>query len=242
MSNVYGALPTTGLEIDIERYAVLSSATTLLSFSAAKTPQNQTRDTTKILKKKLPANTGADELSIPFDKSLYTSPLTYVAELPLPISLGRIITKSVDTKLFKDESAKDPKASTYTIYQIKPEDVVQGSNASKNILGLNQTNARQIKYDVARFVDEKNLVTLPYDPTLRFTFIFGNSNLLFCAESSSVNISFTLRSTSQHFEFAESQKHRFRGCYTRLHTSSHLKEQLLIEIGASHLKKQSSSV
>ncbi|KAJ1637201.1 hypothetical protein T492DRAFT_1127164 [Pavlovales sp. CCMP2436] len=113
------------LETAIDPYEVLSSATTQLSFSASETPQNQTRDTTKILKKKLPANIGNDELSFPSDKTLYTSPLTNVAETALQISLGTIITKSVgvqysfsrsnpisagcicvlgDTKLLEDEN------------------------------------------------------------------------------------------------------------------------------------------
>ncbi|KAJ1617199.1 hypothetical protein T492DRAFT_1134050 [Pavlovales sp. CCMP2436] len=49
-------------------------------------------------------------------------------------------------------------------------------------LGRSQrTNVRQIKYDITRFVDEQNIATIPYDPTLRFTLIVANSNLIFYA-------------------------------------------------------------
>ncbi|KAJ1640489.1 hypothetical protein T492DRAFT_832014 [Pavlovales sp. CCMP2436] len=62
MSNVYGALESTGMEVTIDPYATVTSAVTQLSFSSLETPQNQTRDLTKILKKKLPVAIGNDEL------------------------------------------------------------------------------------------------------------------------------------------------------------------------------------
>ncbi|KAJ1637244.1 hypothetical protein T492DRAFT_834611 [Pavlovales sp. CCMP2436] len=134
MSNVYGALESTGLDVTIDPCATVTSAVTQLSFSSLETPQNQTRDLTKILKKnyRLQLETRA-------------APLTYAAEASLPISLGQAVTKAVgvqwsfssakpisagcicvlgDTKLLQDEATTDPKASTYTINQILPEEVV----------------------------------------------------------------------------------------------------------------------
>ncbi|KAJ1619604.1 hypothetical protein T492DRAFT_1130242 [Pavlovales sp. CCMP2436] len=112
-----------GWEVAIDPYATVTSAVTQLSFSSLETPQNQTRKLTKALKKKLPVTTGNDELAFPFDKTLFTSPLTYVAEASLPISLGCICVLG-DTKLLQDEATTDPKASTYTINLILPEEVV----------------------------------------------------------------------------------------------------------------------
>ncbi|KAJ1625118.1 hypothetical protein T492DRAFT_844219 [Pavlovales sp. CCMP2436] len=64
-SNVYGALESTGLDVAIDPYARVTSAVTQLSFSSLETPQNQTRDLTKILKKKLPVATGYRRAGFP---------------------------------------------------------------------------------------------------------------------------------------------------------------------------------
>ncbi|KAJ1640113.1 hypothetical protein T492DRAFT_832320 [Pavlovales sp. CCMP2436] len=151
---MYGALDSTVLNVVVDPYAIVTSAVTQLSFSSLETPQNQTRDITKILKKKLPVATGNDELVLPFDQTLFTAPLAYEAEAALPISLGQAVTKAVgvqwsfssakpisagciyvlgDTKLLQDEATTDPKASTYTINQVMPEDVVTESTYSVNV-------------------------------------------------------------------------------------------------------------
>ncbi|KAJ1629945.1 hypothetical protein T492DRAFT_840407 [Pavlovales sp. CCMP2436] len=114
MSNVYGALELIKLDAVIDPYATATSAKQL-NFSSLETPQNQTRDITKILKKKLPVATGNDELVFPFDKTLFTAPLTYVVEASLPISLGCICVLG-DTNLLQDEATTDPKASTFPVY------------------------------------------------------------------------------------------------------------------------------
>ncbi|KAJ1624838.1 hypothetical protein T492DRAFT_844462 [Pavlovales sp. CCMP2436] len=154
MSNVYGALDSTVLDVTVDPYAIATSAVTQLSFSSLESPQNQTRDITKILKKKLPVATGNDELVFPFDSALFTAPLSYVAETALPISLGQTVTKAVgvqwsfskakpiaagcitvlgDTNLLQDEATTDPKASTYTINQIMPDAVVAETTYIVNV-------------------------------------------------------------------------------------------------------------
>ncbi|KAJ1641143.1 hypothetical protein T492DRAFT_831594 [Pavlovales sp. CCMP2436] len=133
MSNVYGALDSTVLDVTVDPYAIATSAVTQLSFSSLETPQNQTRDITKILKKKLPVATGNDELVFPFDSTLFTAPLNYLAKTAFLISLGQAVIKAVgvqwsfsgakpisagcicvlgSTKLLQDEATTDPKALT----------------------------------------------------------------------------------------------------------------------------------
>ncbi|KAJ1627382.1 hypothetical protein T492DRAFT_842391 [Pavlovales sp. CCMP2436] len=154
MSNVYGALDSTVLDVTVDPYAIATSAVTQLSFSSLESPQNQTRDITKVLKKKLPVAAGNDELVFPFESALFTAPLSYVAETALPISLGQTVTKAVgvqwsfssakpisagcitvlgDTKLLQNEATTDSKASTYTINQIVPDAVVAETTYLVNV-------------------------------------------------------------------------------------------------------------
>ncbi|KAJ1632514.1 hypothetical protein T492DRAFT_1113975 [Pavlovales sp. CCMP2436] len=126
-------------------YVIQTSSVTQLSFSSSESPQNQTRDLSKIIKKKLPVSVRNDELVFPFDSSLFTAPLSYVAEVALPASLGLATTKAVgvqwsfsktkpisagceavlgDTKMLQAETMTDPRSLAFTINHIIPEDAV----------------------------------------------------------------------------------------------------------------------
>ncbi|KAJ1629627.1 hypothetical protein T492DRAFT_1117881 [Pavlovales sp. CCMP2436] len=156
--------------------------------------------------KKLPVAAGNDELVFPFDSTLLTAPLSYVAETTLPISLGQAVTKSVgvqwsfskakpisagcitvlgDTKLLQDEVTTDPKASTYTINQIMPEDVVAETIYLVNVLRFipGQTQQRNFTWsslDTPPMVCAKWKATK--DPAIAyagFTQSFGHAALAF---------------------------------------------------------------
>ncbi|KAJ1637615.1 hypothetical protein T492DRAFT_1125516 [Pavlovales sp. CCMP2436] len=206
MSNVYGALDATVLDVAVDPYAIATSAVTQLSFSSLESPQNQTRDLTKIINKKLPVATGNDELVFPFDSTIFTAPLSYVAEAALPISLGQAVTKAVgvqwsfskvkpisagciavlgDTKLLQDEATTDPKASTYTINQVMAEDVVAETIYLVNVLRYipGQTQQRNFTWsslDTPPMVCAKWKATM--DPAIAyagFTQSFGHAALAF---------------------------------------------------------------
>ncbi|KAJ1620425.1 hypothetical protein T492DRAFT_847798 [Pavlovales sp. CCMP2436] len=184
MSNVYGALDATVLDVIVDPYAIATSAVTQLSFSSLESPQNQTRDITKIIKKKLPVESGNDELVFPFDSTLFTAPLSYVAETTLPISLGQAVTKA-------DEATTDPKASTYTINQIMPEDVVAETTYLVNVLRFipGQTQQRNFTWsslDTPAMVCAKWKATM--DPAIAyagFTQSFGHAALAFDSTTAS---------------------------------------------------------
>ncbi|KAJ1622623.1 hypothetical protein T492DRAFT_846157 [Pavlovales sp. CCMP2436] len=149
MSNVYGSISTTSGLVDVfDPYAVTTDAVTLLSFTASETPQNQMRDLAKVIKKKIPVDTSNTELVFPFNSALFTTPLTYVAEASLPISLRLAVTKAVgvqwsfsrtktisagcafvlgDTKQLEDEATADPKKSTFTVNHVFPSGTVAES-------------------------------------------------------------------------------------------------------------------
>ncbi|KAJ1615927.1 hypothetical protein T492DRAFT_851215 [Pavlovales sp. CCMP2436] len=82
--------------------------------------------------------TGSSDLTLPFDMALFESPLSVVAELTLPFSIGTAANKSVglqysfsssapiaagcicvlgDTLLLESEAVTDPNLSTYTLNQ-----------------------------------------------------------------------------------------------------------------------------
>ncbi|KAJ1628599.1 hypothetical protein T492DRAFT_841486 [Pavlovales sp. CCMP2436] len=215
MSNVYGALDSTVLDVTVDPYAIATSAVTQLSFSSLESPQNQTRDITKILKKKLPVATGNDELVFPFDSALFTAPLNYVAETSLPISLGQTVTKAVgvqwsflsakpisagcitvlgDTKLLQDEATTDPKASTYTINQIMPDAVVAEATYFVNVVRYipgqtQQRNFTWLSLDTPTMVVAKWKATMsPAVAYAGFTQSFGHAALSFDSTTGDIEI------------------------------------------------------
>ncbi|KAJ1635300.1 hypothetical protein T492DRAFT_1141764 [Pavlovales sp. CCMP2436] len=206
MSNVYGALDAATLDVAIDPYAITTSAVTLLSFSFLESPQNQTRDLTKVIKKKIPTAAGNDELVFPFDSTFFTAPLSYVAEVALPISLGLAVTKAVgvqwafskatpisegcvfvlgDTKQLQDEATTDPKASTYTINQLVPTGAVPETTYLINVLRFipGQTQQRNFTWsslDTPAMVCAKWKATMePAVAYAGFTQSFGHAVLSF---------------------------------------------------------------
>ncbi|KAJ1637369.1 hypothetical protein T492DRAFT_834580 [Pavlovales sp. CCMP2436] len=137
MANVFGRLNSSSLATKVDPYAIETSSTTQISYSSDEVPQNQTRDITKILKKKLPGETGNDELVFPFDSTLFTEPLDYVAEAALPSSLGTASAKAVvlgDTKALQSEGTTDVDASTFTINHTIPAGAVSETTYTINVL------------------------------------------------------------------------------------------------------------
>ncbi|KAJ1619952.1 hypothetical protein T492DRAFT_848171 [Pavlovales sp. CCMP2436] len=127
MLNVYGALDSTVLDVVVDPYAIVTSAVTQLSFSSLETPQNQTRDITKILKKN---HHGPSDLTESGGNKGRWRPMEFSSAKP--ISAGCICVLG-DTKLLQNEATTDLKASTYTINQIMPEDVVAETTYSINV-------------------------------------------------------------------------------------------------------------
>ncbi|KAJ1639104.1 hypothetical protein T492DRAFT_833132 [Pavlovales sp. CCMP2436] len=167
MSNVYGALESTGSDVVIDPYAIVTSAVTQLSFSSLETPQNQTRDITKILKKKLPVAAGNDEL----DESTTINnivPEEVVAETTYLVTVFRYIPgqtqqrnftwSSLDTLtvvLAKWKATMSP-AVAYAGFTQSFGHVAlsfdsssgNGSNASKINLGLNTSNTLNVFWNL----------------------------------------------------------------------------------------------
>ncbi|KAJ1641444.1 hypothetical protein T492DRAFT_831307 [Pavlovales sp. CCMP2436] len=144
MANVFGRLKTTSLET-VDSYTVETSSITELSYTATEVPQNQTRDITKILKKKIPIVTGIEEHVFPFDSTLFADPLLYVAETLLSPTIGTVLTKAIgvqwgfsnakqiaegcifvlgDTKQLENETLVNPQKSTFTVNSILPTTTV----------------------------------------------------------------------------------------------------------------------
>ncbi|KAJ1635350.1 hypothetical protein T492DRAFT_836149 [Pavlovales sp. CCMP2436] len=193
MANIFGRLNTTTPDAKVDPYVIKTSSVTQLSFSSDEVPQNQTRDITKILKKKLPVESGNDELVFPFDSTLFTDPLDYVAEVLLPSSLGTASTKAigvqwcfseaspisagcfavlVDSKALQSETTTDPGASTFTVIHSIPADAVSETTYTINVLKYvpGQTQQRLFSWssmDTPAMVCAKWKVAM--DPSISFS-------------------------------------------------------------------------
>ncbi|KAJ1629592.1 hypothetical protein T492DRAFT_840699 [Pavlovales sp. CCMP2436] len=153
MANVFGRLKTTSL-VTVDSYTVETSSITDLSYTAAELPQNQTRDITKIIKKKIPIVTGIEEHVFPFDSSLFNDPLLYVAETVLSPTIGTTLTKAIgvqwgfskakqiaegcifvlgDTQQLESEALLNPQKSTFTVNCIVPSATVAESTYSVTV-------------------------------------------------------------------------------------------------------------
>ncbi|KAJ1636823.1 hypothetical protein T492DRAFT_834921 [Pavlovales sp. CCMP2436] len=140
----------------------------------------------------------SNELSTPVHKSLAVQ-FSYTQAKP--IAAGSVFVLGDSLKL-QAETATDPKSSTYTMTLLLPtatssnmspipfENVAQvayfrggvkkdGQNrivAELLVTGSNSTVQYQRRYDITRFVDEQNTVTMPYDPNLKYTLFVNSSN------------------------------------------------------------------
>ncbi|KAJ1617342.1 hypothetical protein T492DRAFT_850162 [Pavlovales sp. CCMP2436] len=162
MANVFGRLKSTSLATE-DPYVIETTSITEVSYSSDEIPQNQTRDITKILKKKLPSVTGIEEHVFPFDSTLFSDPLVYVAETVLSPTLGTVLTKAVgvqwgfsrtktisagcafvlgDTQQLENEALTNPQKSTFTVNHIIPTGTVAESTFNltvyKYLPGLTQ--------------------------------------------------------------------------------------------------------
>ncbi|KAJ1624471.1 hypothetical protein T492DRAFT_1124445 [Pavlovales sp. CCMP2436] len=172
MANVYGRLssdpPMTPLEVPLLTSTSTETRLNLSGFTTAQN-QNQTRDPRKTLVIRNPTSSTAANLVLPFNQSLYGSPLAFVADLALsnelattqhkslgvqfsflqakPIAAGSIFTLG-DTLKLQAETVTDPKLSTYTMNLLLPVASCGsffvnrniGTDPSKNSLGLLPTN------------------------------------------------------------------------------------------------------
>ncbi|KAJ1628131.1 hypothetical protein T492DRAFT_841835 [Pavlovales sp. CCMP2436] len=153
MANVFGRLKSTSLET-VDAYTTETSSITELSYTATEVPQNQTRDITKIIKKKIPSVTGVVEHVLPFDSTLFTDPLVYVAEAVLSPTIGTSLTKAIgvqwgfsktrpissgcifvlgDTQQLETETLLNPQKSTFTVISIVPSAAVAETTFSVTV-------------------------------------------------------------------------------------------------------------
>ncbi|KAJ1636681.1 hypothetical protein T492DRAFT_835097 [Pavlovales sp. CCMP2436] len=153
MANVFGRLKSTLLATD-DPYTVETSSFIEISYTSAEVPQNQTRDITKILRKKIPIVTGIEEHVFPFDNTFFTDPLAYVAEAVLSPTIGTVLTKAIgvqwgfsktktisggcvcilgDTQQLENETLVNPQKSTFTVNSIVPTTTVTETTFSLTV-------------------------------------------------------------------------------------------------------------
>ncbi|KAJ1635752.1 hypothetical protein T492DRAFT_1131141 [Pavlovales sp. CCMP2436] len=199
MSNVYGSLNAAGLEDVFDPYAVTTDAVTLVSFTSSETPQNQMRDLAKVIKKKIPVDTTNTELVFPFNNALFTTPLTYVAEASLPVSLGLAVTKAVgvqwsfsntktisagcafvlgDTKQLENEATTDPKKSTFTVNHIVPSGTVAASTFQLTIYKYVPGTTQQRVYTWSS-LDIPEVVCAKWKATMEPSVLYAGSSQSF---------------------------------------------------------------
>ncbi|KAJ1622448.1 hypothetical protein T492DRAFT_846301 [Pavlovales sp. CCMP2436] len=150
MANVFGRLssdpPMTPLEVPLVTSTSTETRLNLSGFTTAQN-QNQTRDPRKTLVIRNPSSSTPANLVLPFNQSLYGSPLAFVADLPLsnelattkhkslgvqfsfsqakPIAAGSIFTLG-DTLKLQAETVTDPKLSTYSMNLLLPVASIHG--------------------------------------------------------------------------------------------------------------------
>ncbi|KAJ1623738.1 hypothetical protein T492DRAFT_845276 [Pavlovales sp. CCMP2436] len=169
MANIFGrgitSLQSSTAKVD--PYVIETSVVTQISYSTDEVPQNQTRDITKKLNKKFPNETGNNELVFPFDSTLFTDPLDYVAEAALPSSLGTVSSKAVgvqwcfpeskpisagcvavlgDTKALQSEGTTDVGSSTFTINHSIPEGAVSETTFTIIVLKYTPGGTQQLLF------------------------------------------------------------------------------------------------
>ncbi|KAJ1623866.1 hypothetical protein T492DRAFT_1125114 [Pavlovales sp. CCMP2436] len=150
MSNVFGRVSIEGATYPIVVPLVTSTSTeTRLSLDGSASPQNQTRDPKKVMVIKTPTSGSPGILVLSLNRSLYGSPLAFVADLPLSNELSTAVHKSLavqfsytqaepiaagsifvlgDSLKLQAETATDPKSSTYTMNLLLPTAAVSVTN------------------------------------------------------------------------------------------------------------------
>ncbi|KAJ1617245.1 hypothetical protein T492DRAFT_1133956 [Pavlovales sp. CCMP2436] len=99
---------------------------------------------------------------------------------PSKNGLGLLLTDSPNI-IYNSDMLPTPFPNVALVAHVRGGVLIDGRNriALELLATGNQgTGQRQIKYDITRFVDEQNSDLMPYDPSLRFTFLVNSENTI----------------------------------------------------------------
>ncbi|KAJ1625476.1 hypothetical protein T492DRAFT_1123212 [Pavlovales sp. CCMP2436] len=135
---------------------------THLNLSGLYEEQNRTSDTKKVLVIKNPSSTSPLNMALPFDQSIYTNPLDFVAEMNLPnemtfdnesigvrfaygtanpIADGTVCVIGDTLALANEGTTADLKMSTYTLNMLHPTGAVGTTNYSIRVIKNNASSS-----------------------------------------------------------------------------------------------------